>query len=232
MMIDHAVKTIPDYWSINIRKNRNYEYWHIFREYKYWLSTKLEMPRLPTGSFYSKYILRPIIQFQLRIGNIWISCLIFFLFVCLGIFILNALLFDLILKNRYDPEKNTKKLILGLLVLLITLIPAINSFAIFTSARVETLVKLELMQLNEIDSFIVPGFFHTFNTTWFILPVYFIIAIGALSSDKYENSKGLILLGLFLCILTPNAVIWPLLFASVAWLIIKALSLLFSFNKK
>ncbi len=226
-MIEHAIKTIPEYWGINSRKNSIYEKYHLLSENKYWLSTKLEIPRLSTNSVYCKYILRPIIQLQLWVSNILIGFMVYFLLVCLGVFIINALLFDLIFAKRYNTEKSTKKLIVGMLLLLITLIPAINSFSILTSARVETLVKLELMQLNGLDSFVAPGFFHTFNTTWFLLPGFVIITLILLSdSDKYEEHKGIVVLGIFLCFIIPNSIIWMLIFATTAYLIIKLVEFL------
>lgn len=225
-MIEHAIKTIPEYWGTHSRKNNIYERYHLLSENKYWLSTKLEMPKLSTNSVYCKYILRPIIQLQLWVSNILIGFMVYFLLVCLGVFIINALLFNLIFAKRYNTEKSTKKLIVSILALFIAMVPAINSFAILTSARTESLVKLELMQLNGLDSFEFTGFFHAFNTTWLVAFFIIIITLIALSTDKYEKPDTVSVILILLCFAIPNSIIWMLIFATTAYLIIKLVEFL------
>ncbi len=172
MMIEHAIKTIPEYWGTSNEKNAQYEKFHISGELKYWFSSKLERPRLNPDSFYSKYILCPILQLQLWLNNIWIGYLVFFLLVYLGIIVINAILFNLIFKNEDSMRTSIRKLKVSSLILIIAMVPAINSFAILTGARLETRLKLELMQLDGLNYFVFPDNYHAFNTAWWVAIIF------------------------------------------------------------
>ncbi|GEM_PF-4511729 len=188
-MIEHAVNTIPTYWGSFTPENTFYERFHITSELSYFVSSKLEMPRLSTNSIYSKYILRSIIQIQIWLNNIWLGYVVFFVLVYLFIMAINAVLFNLVFKNEYSMRTSTKKLIVSNLILIITMIPAINSFAMLTSIRSESIIKLELMQIDGFDHSLLPINYQEFNTAWWLAIIFMAVFYIRLLVKKYYSGS-------------------------------------------
>ena len=188
-MIEHAVNTIPSFLGTSNLRNIVYQDTHFIGELSYFVSSKLEMPRLSVNSIYSKYILRPIIQIQIWVNNIWLGYMVFFAMVYLFIMLINALLFDLVFTNEFNTDTSTKKLILSNLILIISMIPAINSFAMLTSVRMETLIKLELMRVDGFNNLPLPTNYHEYSTAWWVAIIFMVVFfIRLLLKNYYSNS--------------------------------------------
>lgn len=174
-MVDYTATTLPKYCTMSGFKNFIYEHFEFFNGLTSFISTRLEFSKLSPDSMYSKYILKPFFEFHIRIGSLWLSFILLFSIASGGILIINWLLFDLILFKLPKAITNSGKYLLGNIIIIAFLIPAINSRSMLMGSRMEDRFKLEQLNISGFEKIVFPDGNPVLTTSWWLAIIFTVL---------------------------------------------------------
>lgn len=174
-MVNFTSQALPKYCKMSKIKYYIYDHFATFNEITSFITTRFEFTRLSPDSFYSKYVLKPIFEFHLKFKNLWVSFILLFSLAFIFIYLLNKILFDLILFKFPKAITNSGKFIVSNIVTIAFLIPAINSRGMLLGSRMEDRFKLEQLHINGFENIVFPDGFTVTDTPWWLAIIFVVL---------------------------------------------------------
>ncbi len=181
--------TLPEVVNISGVKQIIYDDFEAFNMLGSFLSSSLEYLHISPESFYSRFLLKPVLQFRIFIGSNWLTFVLVFIIAHLVFFVLNKLIFGFVLKKAPTIVTNTGSYLLRLVINLGFLLPAVNSVSLLTGARMEERIMLKQLHLSNFSDIVFQPEAYNTGTAWW-LAFLFALVYFLKSSPKLMELSG------------------------------------------
>lgn len=193
-LIDYTATAFPERCNMSKIKREIFEHFDIFNDITTFLSSFFDFSKLSPDAFYSQKVLKPIFEFHLKIGSIWVSFILLFTLLFLTIYVVNTLLFRVILYKLPRAFTNSGRYLLSNIITIAIFVPAINSRGMLVGSRMEDRLKLEFLNINGFENYVFPDVGGVNTTSWWLAILFVVIFYlnkipGIVSLSMYATLK-------------------------------------------
>ncbi len=162
-MVNFSIENLPEKVNISGFKQYFFDKFTAFQFFSSFIGNLLETFDLSPDSFYTKFLLKPVLELRLKLKRDWLSYFILFILLNLTILIFKSVFTKGLFKKTSKAFKNTFDYVFNFIISLLVFIPAINSISMLRSGRLEDRIDLMNMNIAGMQDFVFQA--DAFNST-------------------------------------------------------------------